>query len=431
MSRWDRLALGAVAAGAVVRAVWVFALHPPFDFVWSDMAGYVGGAMQVASGERLTALTVKAPGTHLLLAIPLKAFGVERPGLWAGAVLWWAMSCMAPLLGWRLAKDLLSEKAAALTAVLIALYPLFITHVGYYSAETPATFLLLSVLLLALKLGKAAGRVALALAPCFGGVVGLLVVARPQLLLNAVVAVAPLLVRFRKRAPVLACVALAAAAVIVPTLVATTRAAGRYVGFGQYDAVNFFVGHCDVTTVYAGGVFAGSRPTALQLGIDRVVHFPDHPMGDKNFYLRRGLECIREDGLGHLALMARNVWDMMGSTIPWPEEDDPAARGVTSLANKAYSFVLPPVVVASLVIWRRERRSGRSTGRGLLLLHLACALPTAWVFFGDPRFRSPYDVFGLALLAAAIADWRMLGRGARTDRDGETRQSREPSEAAT
>jgi hypothetical protein len=38
----------------------------------------------------------------------------------------------------------------------------------------------------------------------------------------------------------------------------------------------------------------------------------------------------------------------------------------------------------------------------VLLLQLSCALVVAVFFFGDPRVRSTYDVFGLALLAATI-----------------------------
>jgi hypothetical protein len=39
-----------------------------------------------------------------------------------------------------------------------------------------------------------------------------------------------------------------------------------------------------------------------------------------------------------------------------------------------------------------------------MLLQLACVLVVAILFFGDPRVRSTYDVFGLALLASCIAD---------------------------
>jgi hypothetical protein len=40
----------------------------------------------------------------------------------------------------------------------------------------------------------------------------------------------------------------------------------------------------------------------------------------------------------------------------------------------------------------------------VILLQLACALLVAIFFFGDPRVRSSYDVCGLALLAARVAD---------------------------
>jgi hypothetical protein len=39
-----------------------------------------------------------------------------------------------------------------------------------------------------------------------------------------------------------------------------------------------------------------------------------------------------------------------------------------------------------------------------LLLNLACAALLALLVVGDPRVRSVYDVFGLALLAALLAD---------------------------
>ena len=50
---WDRIALGAVALGALLRGWWVFVEHPPLDHVYSDMAGYVERALGLASGEPL------------------------------------------------------------------------------------------------------------------------------------------------------------------------------------------------------------------------------------------------------------------------------------------------------------------------------------------------------------------------------------------
>ena len=79
-------------------------------------------------------------------------------------------------------------------------------------------------------------------------------------------------------------------------------------------------------------------------------------------------------------------------------------RGVVRVSNLAYSFLLPLIVVYSVFIIVRRRASGWSSGEAIMLLQLACVLFVAIMFFGDPRVRSTYDVFGLALLAACIAD---------------------------
>jgi hypothetical protein len=55
-------------------------------------------------------------------------------------------------------------------------------------------------------------------------------------------------------------------------------------------------------------------------------------------------------------------------------------------------------------VFVRRPASGRSSGEAVILLQLACALVVAIFFFGDPRVRSSYDVFGLTLLAARVAD---------------------------
>ncbi len=76
---WDRIALWAVIAGAVIRVAWVLALHPPVDHVYSDMGGYVDRAVKLASGRPLDRSDAfYPPGTHILLAIPL-VIRNERP----------------------------------------------------------------------------------------------------------------------------------------------------------------------------------------------------------------------------------------------------------------------------------------------------------------------------------------------------------------
>jgi len=74
--RWDRLAVAAIGLGAVARGLWVFWLHKPFDYVYSDMNTYVIGAKQIADWRGVDVYTTFQPqGTHLLLAVPFAILG--------------------------------------------------------------------------------------------------------------------------------------------------------------------------------------------------------------------------------------------------------------------------------------------------------------------------------------------------------------------
>jgi len=136
--RWDTLALAYVLAGAIVRIIWGLVIHPPFDYLYSDMGVYVERAQRLATGAGLVwADAFFPPETHLLLAAPMTLFGTERAGLWVGAVLWCALSTAIPLFAWRLARLLLTPAAAALTALFCAFWPLYITYGGTSPPRRP------------------------------------------------------------------------------------------------------------------------------------------------------------------------------------------------------------------------------------------------------------------------------------------------------
>ncbi len=142
---------------------------------------------------------------------------------------------------------------------------------------------------------------------------------------------------------------------------------------------------------------------------------------DQSFFYDLGLQCIRRDGLSHVRILARSVLDMTATTVPWPQaNNENGQRGVVQASNLAYSFALPLIVVGSLLLIRKRRAAGRPPGEAVMLAHLACVVLVAVLYFGDPRLRIPYDVFGLCLLAALVAD--------RFGRDSTTLDSRRNSE---
>src|ERR687893_697575 len=409
-NRWDRVALVSILVGAVVRIIWGLVIHPPLDHIYSDMGGYVERAQRLATGAGLQRFDAFfPPGTHMLLAAPMTLFGTEGAGLWAGALLWWALSAAIPFFAWRLARLLLTPAAAALTALFCALWPLYITYGGYFTSETPSLAFLLASLWAGYLAGRLSGRKALWLGLAAGLLGGVAVANRPQLILNLGVLVVPLLFRLRRQALALAGILAGLALILAGTALHNSAAAGKPTGLSENAGLNFWIGHCDVhdvTTVdpVRNITFQFGNPVWTQLGRGGSYYFEGHLVWDQGFFYEMGLRCIERDGLGHVRVLARNVLNMSATTIPWPQVNEAGQRGVVRLSNLAYSLLLPLIVIDSLFVLVRRPASRRSSGEAVMLLQLACALLVAIFFFGDPRVRSSYDVFGLALLAARVAD---------------------------
>ncbi len=407
-NRWDRVALVSVVAGIIVRIVWGLVIHPPFDHLYSDMGGYVERAQRLATGAGLQRFDAFfPPGTHMVLAGPMTLFGTERAGLWAGAVLWCALSAAIPLFAWRLARLLLTPAAAALTALFCAFWPLYITYGGFFTSETPSLAFLLASLWAGYRAVRLSGWQAGWLGLTAGLLGGVAVANRPQLILNLAVLAVPLLFRLRRQALALAGIVAGSALILAGTALHNSAAAGKPTGLSENAGLNFWIGQCDVhdvTTVDPARniTFTFGSPVWAQLGRGGSYYFEGPLVWDQGFFYEMGLRCIEKEGLGHVRVLARNVLNMSATTVPWPQVNEDWQRVVVRASNLAYSLLLPLVVLDSVFV--RRRASGRSPGETVMLLQLACVLLVAIFFFGDPRVRSSYDVFGLALLAARIAD---------------------------
>ncbi|MGD9893401.1 MAG: glycosyltransferase family 39 protein [Dehalococcoidia bacterium] len=419
-AQWDALAVAAIVVGVLLRVVWGLLLHPSVDYIYSDMAGYVERAQRLAAGSGLVRYDAfYPPATHILLAVPLKVLDTGRAGLWGGAVLWSALSSLTPLLMWRLARHLLTPAAAALTALLCALWPLHITYGGVFTSETPAIALLVAALWLGYRAGWARGRAALGLGLVAGLLWGAAIAVRPQSGLNWLVLAVPLVLQSRRQALALAGIVVGTAVPLVGVLVHNSVAAGKPTGISENSGLVFWQGHCEVNTVTTvdpntGVRFVFGSPVDIQRGGGQDYYFEDHLVWDQPFFYAQGWECIRDDGLGHVRRILRNVLDMTATTVPWPQSNNETGqREVVRVSNFVYSALLAGIVVEALALARRRRVSGRPAGEAVMLAHLASMITLAIVFSGDPRYRTPSDVFGLALLAALLADRLGLDRGAR------------------
>jgi 4-amino-4-deoxy-L-arabinose transferase-like glycosyltransferase len=320
------------------------------------------------------------------------------------------LSALVPVLAWRVALRLMSRPAAAITAVLCAFWPLFITYGGYFLSEIPSIVFLLLTIWLSMRARESTDRRGWLLAAAAGVAAGMSLAIRPQLVLNVAIAAVVMLVANERRARLATAAAIGLVIPVVAVLALNSSAAGRFVGFSENGGLNFFQGHCPVNTVTTGnpkiGFLTFASPVAVENHRGRDYVFPAHLAWEQSYFIHQGLRCVRHDGFGEFEVIARNVADLGVTSVPWPMSADHGLRRFVRPANLAYSVAIPSVIVAAIYVARRRRRS---TGTWILVAHLLAVLPTALVFYGDPRFRVPYDVFGLALIAILAAE--VLARG--------------------
>lgn len=424
--RWARVALAAVALGTVGRGILGLWFHPPFNYLYSDAAGYYARAVKLVTGAKLNRFdTFYPPGTHILIALPLKLFGTGRAGAWATAVLWFVLSSAVPFLAWRFSLRVMSARAAAVTAILVAAWPLFVTFGAFFMSDIPSLFFLLLTLVLAFKVREAAGWQRVVLGVAAGVAAGITIAMRPQVVVNVVLAIGTMLAA-RRSARVAVAVALGLALPLVPVLALNAHAAGKFVGLGEAGGMNFFQGHCPVrgiTTEEAGvGLLTFASPVVVQQNRGRDYVFMGHMAWDQGFMIRQGLDCIKKDGIKHVEVLARNIADMGATSVPWPPSNEQPMRWFVKPANIIYSWSISAVVVFAFAYAfdrrRAERRAAGYAGQArgtsgtyafggtmLVIAHLLCLLPFAIVFDGDPRYRMPYDVFGLGLVAILVTEY--------------------------
>jgi hypothetical protein len=209
--------------------------------------------------------------------------------------------------------------------------------------------------------------------------------------------------RFR-RLPAPALLAAGAVVILAGVIALNSTAAGRLVGVNENGAHQFYQSHCDIHLITMGspdrgGVFSFGGPVAFQKNRGHDVTFPDHEPWDQGFFVKEGLRCIGDDGLGHLGVLAQNALDATATTTPFPFGSPPSLVTPARAANIAYCVLIMLTIIGAVALPKR-RRAWLRTGERQLLIHLACFLPVILVFLSEPRYRIPYDVFGLMLMAS-------------------------------
>ena len=405
-----------LAVAFAVRLEWVRHVDDPFDNQYSDMAFYVARARWLVAGtipEFPRELGMYPPGTHTLYAAEIALIGWSRHTAFLVAhCLWGAL--VAPcvmLLSLRVVRSLW---VAFPVGLLMAVWQPQVVYSGFFSSEQFACGLFaVSAWLLVRHAETGRGAIVTGL------VAGTTYLVRPQFLLTvALLGGAWLLAAWRR--PALAPRPRWGRTAIAAALMGAFVAGGaiRYASIAERpgliadeDALQRLFADTDVGKVQSG---MGGRhwvfvpPSKMAVGEMREYSF-DGYIGDRDkleqgrrLFLRgRSLEWRAKHLLSNIDLLVERNW-------LWPESDhvnrEPWRRRYSEDFESLLHWLLPLAALGLLsALWRRTP---------VLLVaaaYVATVVVVAALFWGEMRYRVPYDGF---LIILSLEGARLLVSGA-------------------
>jgi hypothetical protein len=427
-ARGAGVAVGALAVFAValaVRLAWVRGVSNPFDNIYSDMGGYIDRALRLVGARPpgfVRDLGIYPFGTHTVYAAEMELVGWQNHGAFAFVHCLWG-AAVAPFTMLLALRVVAKTWVGVAVGLLVAVWQPLVVYSGFFSSEQLSSALFVANAWL-LTRHVETGRGALATA--LTGALAYLV--RPQFLLTAVLLAGAFWVARRRwprrRIPlILGCLAVAIGVGVVRYTTLTNQ-------FGLIcdgDAMQRLFADTDIGIIESSDgdhnwFFA--PPAKVQTGEMRKFSFRGF-IGDRAPLEKARRDEVRRYTLGWRARhLLGNVALLVSRNELWPESDHARDRPWRREYNDFFkSLVLALLPLAALGLASTARRP-----RLVLVIaaaHVLTTIVTTALFYGEARYRVPYDAFLLLLALEGLA-WlgalagRLLARGARQGLEGTT-----------
>lgn len=439
----------------LVRLVWNLAFHNPVDFAYSDMGGYLGRANEMLDrpwlpakpgpaphlafgeivdwlaprlfGPKFPHLTLYPYGTHAFFGAVKAVFGKDNRIAIASAMA--AIGALSVAFTYATAARFTpSARLRRVIAVILITYYPWISLGGYALSEAPYTLCIAAIAFYGLRLadeGRRGDAWLLGIWLAIGAVV------RPQVLVGVVFLA--LLFVFRRRTFKNFKLGLVPRAALPLAIVIAVSAWRVHWHMGtKVDAdhlistngpLNRVFGRCHNTGLKAvaphSSGFFGPPAFGSMLAYEKEHPRPlfrlDPVMGETLTFNGTMMDaeptnklaatCVKKAGLLREAKYAiTHVVLLWGYNIIWPDMGHkPQFRIPMTVWCVAHAIVImPPAVLAMMLAFRRRR------GRVMLLaLHVWGLVLTSMLYFGDTRYRAPYD--GLLTILAVVMVPEILG----------------------
>ncbi len=414
--------VGFTAIAAALRWWWISDVQDPADTIYSDMKSYVTAARQAITGEedpRDIYPSCFPYGMPWLLAAQMRLFGLEAYGVMAAthAALGAAVTPFAMLTARRVFP---SPLGFVLTGLVVSLWYPQLVYVGFFTSEVPFACAVTASLWLGTRfLQTGRGALVTGLVHAVGFTI------RPQLLLTALLFVAFAVWR-RERALDLGLRKLALF-VLPVALVVGFSAARHYAITGDVALVSAngplgrFFADTSYKTIKARQTLPSGRirvkeftPPARssRLGFREAYHFEGWRCDASKLEPERRRVVRSKGWLYRPYLIQRNVRLLFFDNALWPERKEtrrpPWRKDMLETAAWMAYGLLPLSALGLLTLVFRRR-----PGLELAGLHVATMVFAAAFYFGEVRYRVPYDA---VLILLAVQGVLGLTRGPPQDR---------------
>ena len=396
----------------VWRIYYIFVVHLPLNFIYSDMQGYFDGAKNIFDPNYTPGLgdTVLPQGTAFF-------FGLLRladPTWHLAAVVQCLLSALVPLFLAAIADELHGRRAALVTLVLASLYFPFVDYSAYILSENPCLFFMTFGTWLLVCGLKSQRKWAVFIWALLAGLSWGVAAALKMAALSAAIFLGAgflfIAIRNSWRRPVFILIGalIGLSLIVVPISIRSTRLGeGRPCIIAHQFGYNFLLGHygdLGLTTWKDdphGLVFAFGSPSAGEREYRNTLEIPFGPYDTwENCAYAWG--WVRQHPFHALRLSLEHDFDLFTGMTLWPTgcSGTPQRMWIRFSQNLYWIFILLP---ACFYVWLKRRSLSRfqihSVGDLIAVLPVAALLVVVFFATGEPRYRIPFDGFVILLAA--------------------------------
>ena len=383
-----------------LRSYYIFFLHPPEHFLYGDMQGYYERALKIANSmPQDIADSLTTPGTHYFYSI---CFYTRHPFLML-KLMNLLISLLSCYLIFLITKELFSLRAAFIAFFISSINFLFIDFTGYILSETPFLFFFSLLFYLMIKSTKASNVSKKCTFLTLAGLCSSIAVAiRPGILIFVLLFILWNLVNWKKQKIVSTLFFVLG---YLPIYILLTFHAYQLSGnigmVSTNGGLNFYQGRSHVKDIrfidsQRGFSFLFASPVAVQKGYDFNTTFDFGPYESARLF-EQGMKEAKKDIPRTIFFSLEHVLDLFHTTVIWPSC---CAGGSIEKVVKYFNIffiyiIILPSIIPLLLNFKRFIFSS------VLLPYIAFGsnIIVAMIYYGDPRFRVPFDMFPIILTA--------------------------------